>query len=252
MVSRFARMAFANSKKITVIGALVLSLIVPASSSFADDITTSVSAGSKAVLFSFSGLSILGANAFDGGIGAKYYFSDPLAVRAGIQFMTAGQGIAANPAATQQGTDGSISATRFGISAAAEYHLLKTRVSPYFGGGLGLTLTSTERKTAEVGNPPANQTITKNNFGVGAADGETINGNTFLGGTKFSIGAIGGVEFFIIKELSLSAEYQLGWSLTSRADEEVTTGSLTTKTKVGSTWQVGVAALGALTLAFYF
>ena len=39
----------------------------------ADDVTPSIELNSKAMRFSFSGLSVLGAGAFNGGFGGKYF-----------------------------------------------------------------------------------------------------------------------------------------------------------------------------------
>jgi opacity protein-like surface antigen len=201
------------------------------------------------MLFSFSGLATLGASEFDGGIGAKYYLLDQLALRIGLPFAYANQSIPANAPAGSTGTDGSTSAVRFGLSAAAEYHLLKTRVSPYVGGGLGFTNTSTKSKTAVVA--PLTQSTTDNR-----AAGETIGGNGFAAGTAFDVGGIAGVEFFIVKELSLSAEYQLGYLMNARSDQKVTTvvgtTTTTTTTQEGTLSQFGISAAGVLTLSVYF
>jgi opacity protein-like surface antigen len=235
------------ARRITAICLFAAILMIPASTSFSQDFTTSVGQGAKAMLFSFSGLSVLGANEFDGGIGAKYYIMDPLALRVAIPFSYANQSIPANAAPGLVGTDGSTSAVRFGLAVAAEYHLLKTRVSPYVGGGLGFSNTSTKAKTAVVA--PATQSIMENR-----ATGETIGGNAFVAGTAFNVGALAGVEFFIVRELSLSAEYQLGYSMTARADQKLTTapGATPITTKEGTLSQFGIAAAGVLTLSVYF
>ncbi len=229
-----------------IVGSL---FVIPASNSFGDDFVTSVAGGSKAFLFTFSGLSALGAYEYNGGIGGKYYFTDAIALRLGIPFSYAYQSVPSNAGAGQTGTDGSVSAVRFGLNAAGEYHLLKTRVSPYVGAGLGLSSTSTTSKTAVIA--PATQSTMENR-----AAGETIGGNGFVGGTAFNIGGLGGVEFFIVKELSLSAEYQFGYTGTFRADQKSTTTvgttTTTTTTKEGTLTQIGFTAAGVLTLSVYF
>ena len=78
--------------------------------------------GSKAVLFSFSGLSNLGANNFDGGAGIKFFLTPPMALRFGVQVGLSGSTIPANPSTGETGIDGSTSQTTFGIEAALEYH----------------------------------------------------------------------------------------------------------------------------------
>lgn len=206
--------------------------------------TVPLTTGTKAVLFSFSGLSNLGLGQFDGGIGGKYYWTDQWALRGALQFSSASQSIPANPAPGQLGSDGSLSGTQFGISAAGEYHLSKSRVTPYLGVGARIMFASTESKNAVVGG--ATQTTTKNN-----RNGETINGTTYIGGTQFGLFVLGGVEFFVAREVSLAAEYRLGYFLLSQSDEEVTNGNTTVTTKLGSISNLGITTGGALTLAVY-
>ncbi len=221
-------------------------LLVPALV-LAQDIAPNLVKGSKAMLFSFNGFSSLGARNFDGGIGVKYFLKDKTALRVGLQIATASTDIPANPAPGQQGTDGKESGSRVGISAALELHRGSGRVSAYWGGGIGFTTTSTESKSAVVGNPPGNQTIVKND-----RNGELVNGVSFFAGTGFNLAALAGVEFFLFKEVSLAAEYRLGFSRLSRADQETTFGNQTTKTKIGSSRGFGITNDGVLTLSVYF
>jgi hypothetical protein len=222
----------------------VLSVAMAVSFAYAQEVTPSVGAGSKGMMFSFSGLSNLGVNNFNGGLGGKYFLSEALALRAAILFAHAGQEDLANPPTGFVGTDGSRSATEFGLTIGAEYHMLKSRVSPYVGAELGFTSASTEQKSAGTALPPAvyTQTVTKN------ATGGLLG---YYGGMNIGIAAILGVEFFLTKELSLAGEYQLGFGITSRSDQEITTGPTTTTTKTGSTTAMGVSTT-ALTLAVYF
>ena len=196
----------------------VLGIVMAVSFAFAEDFVTSVAPNSKAMLFSFSGLSNLGANTFNGGLGGKYFLSDVLALRASLQFAHASQNDLANPGVGQVGTDGSRTATQFGASAAVEYHLLKTRVSPYVGGNVGFSTTSTEQKSFGSVTPP-------NVFTQTTTDNSTAGLLGYTAGTTFSVAAITGVEFFLTKELSLTGEYQLGFGTTSRPDMTVTTGT---------------------------
>lgn len=227
--------------------ALLFCTMVPLSTYSADDVGSSVGLNSKAVLFDFSGLSFLEAGAFNGGFGAKYFLTDVLALRGSLQFLTASQSLAANPPAGTTGTDGSTSVTQFGLSAAAEYHLLKTRVSPYVGGGLLFSTTSTQSKAAVTGTTP--QTTVKNRYSAVTGVSETIGGTDYSAGLKFGINGLAGIEFFITKEVSLAAEYQLGYSVLSRYDQE-TTGL--PAIKEGSLNSFGISSTGLLTLAFYF
>jgi hypothetical protein len=218
-----------------------------ASMSLSQDVVPSIGPGSKAVLFSFGGLSFLSAGTFDGGLGGRYYLSESMSVRAGIQFTSASQTTSANPGTGQAGADGSASATVMGLEGAAEWHMGKGRVMPYVGLGAAFSTTSTDSKPVVVGVPPLTQSETKN-----ATGGLTVNGTIYRGGTSFQIFGLAGVEFFLYKELSLAAEYQLGYMTTSRKDQEVTSGGTTTTTKVGSASNIGITNSGVLTLSVYF
>jgi len=213
---------------------------------FGQGVTPDLAKGKTAMLFSFSGLSNLNAGDFEGGLGVKYYYQQDLALRLGLQFATASEDVPANPSPGQTGIDGEQSATRFGISAAAELHRGVGRANAYLGAGLGFSRTSTESKSPALG--AISQVVVKNNDG-----GENIAGaGTFFGGSAFSLFALAGVEFFVVKEVSLAAEYRLGFLSLSRADEERTAGNQTLTTKVGGSSSVGIANSGVLTLAFYF
>ncbi|MBI2428643.1 MAG: outer membrane beta-barrel protein [Ignavibacteriales bacterium] len=202
-------------------------------------------AGGKGLVFSFSGLGNLNLNQFEGGIGAKYAMTDVVMIRGGLQFAIAGRDVPANPPAGQTGTDGSVSANTFGVSGVLEYHLTRTRVSPYIGAGLGISFTSTESKNAVTG--ATAQTITKNNTA-----GEAIDGASYFGGMMLNIFTAGGLEYFITNNVSLGAEYRFGYGTTSRYDEETTTGNTTVTTKTGSSSLLGITTGGALAFAVYF
>ena len=69
-------------KVLLVLGlmALVVTLVSPV---VAAPIETK--AGTKAMVFQFSGLSDLGLGRYSGGIGMRYYMSDDMAIRPGVQ-----------------------------------------------------------------------------------------------------------------------------------------------------------------------
>jgi hypothetical protein len=227
--------------------AIVTSLA--ASALFGQDVVPNIQAGSKALLFSFGGLGFLSAGTFDGGIGARYFLNESMSVRGGLQFTSASQTNPANPAAGQAGADGTASATVIGIEGAAEWHMGKGRVVPYAGVGLAFATTSTDSKPAVTGVAPLVQSETKNSGG-----GLTVNGTSYSGGTTIQVFGLAGVEFFLYKELSLSAEYQLGYMSISRKDQVFSPGGggASTTTKGGSGSNIGITNSGVLTLAVYF
>lgn len=136
----------------------------------------STSGGSKALLFDFAGLSNLGANAYNGGIGGKYFFSDQTALRAMLLF-----GLDNRTFAGAKNDD-----IQFGLSAGLECHLpISTHASPYVGG----ILTAKTEDTKMTG-------ATSTSTSVGVA-------------------GIAGVEYFFNKNISLAAEYQFGLTATN-------------------------------------
>jgi hypothetical protein len=234
----------------------MVALLVSVSVAMADDAATSVAAGSKAIMFTFSGLSFLGAgsyqnglstagtNAFGGGIGGKYFLTNAIGLRAGLQFGMAHQTDATT--LPSGGTDGNYSATLFGISAGGEYHLNINRVSPYAGLQVSFTTTSTTYlHPIDVAN---GSKITDDNRAAPVLG--------FLPGATFGVGIPIGVEFFITKEVSLSAEYQLAYNSTMDYDQKTTTvtGAVTSdvKTTVPGQYTFGFQNTGAVTLAVYF
>jgi hypothetical protein len=223
------------------ISAVLLGVAVAVSFAFGE-VVPEISTASKAVLFSFSGLSALGAGAYNGGIGAKYYLMDPLAIRASLAFGTASQTVASS--LESGGEDGENSGMLIGVSAGAEYHLTFDRVSPFFGGEINFSTQST--KSVAPINTANGPKVTSTNTGP-------ILGYT--PGNNFSISGIGGVEFFITNEISLAAEYQLGWQLPMGYKAKVKSeGATDTETtiEVEGVSRFGITNSGTLTLAVYF
>src|SRR5664280_522683 len=180
--------------------ALILALFV--CTSFAQKDGPFIYSGSKAVLFNFSGLN---AKDFQGGAGIKFFITPPMALRFGVMVNVAGSTTPANPVGTQVGVDGSTSSTTFGVNAALEYHVTSTRLTPYFGGGIGFSTISNDRKPAVVGpSTPVYQLDFKNEAGAG---------------TSINFFALMGFEYFIVDAVSLAAEYRLGYSILSPSDE---------------------------------
>jgi len=141
------------------------------------------SVDNKAVLFDFSGLSNLGANNYEGGIGGKYFLTDQMALRVMLLF-----DLYNHTNASGSGTkDDSV---QFGLMAALEYHFpISTSVSPYVGGGL-FAMSGDIKSSSPYGE---------------------VKGST----TTLGVGAIAGFEYFFNKNISLAAEYQFGLSATN-------------------------------------
>jgi hypothetical protein len=219
--------------------ALIMAFLV--CTTFAQKDNPFIYSGSKAVLFSFSGLSNLGANNFDGGAGIKFFLTPPMALRIGVQLNSSGTTTPANLVGTQVGIDGSTTSTTFGADVALEYHFTTTRCTPYFGGGIGFSMSTNERKPVVTGpSAPVYQDTYKNEAGAG---------------TSLNFFALMGVEYFIVNEISLAAEYRLGYSLLSPKDTEHSNsapGFITITTKGTSSHSLYLNSTGVLTLAVYF
>ncbi|MBI5508743.1 MAG: outer membrane beta-barrel protein [Deltaproteobacteria bacterium] len=184
-----------------------------------------------------------------GGLGVKYMVMPSVGVRGMLSFATAGAKDPANPDTGEIGADGSASATAWGVGAAAEYHVMTGKIQPYVGGTLRYGATSTKSKNSVVvpsGNA-LDQTTVENN-----ADCETIAGREYCGGAAWGLGALVGIEFFPWQNVSLAAEYQIGYAAIARADQKATLGNTTVTTKLGDEHQLGITTLGLLTLSFYF
>lgn len=110
---------------------------------------------------------------FQSGVGLKYWALDVLAVRALANF--------------NLNANNDVTTTAFGLSAGAEWHPVKRKVTPYAGGFAGL------RATSQTG-----------------AEGRV----------DFYFGGMGGAEFAVWENLSFYAEYNLlvsndinGWTI---------------------------------------
>lgn len=215
---------------------IVFSLVLTSANFAQDEVRPNFVYGKTAMLFEFDGLNTLRANAFNGGIGAKMFFGPALAIRAGLQFASFSDENPDNPGVGQPAFDEESSYTTFGLTAGVEYHIRAGRVSPYVGAEVSFSTTSTEIK-----NPGNN---------AGTIEGAAV--NNVAGGTQIGVGVLAGAEFFLFRELSLSAEYQLGFVSQSNADVKTTQGTITQTTKGGSTSIIGIQSQGTFTLAFYF
>jgi len=227
---------------------IIIILVLICSLAFAQENVTSVAEGSKAILFSFRGLDFLNANEFNGGVGGKYYIAKDLAVRVGLVLDSYTETTPSNADSTETGKDGEYSDFEFGISAAIEWHLTDKRVSPYLGGGISYTSFSSEQFPADRWN--------QNYTGLVVRRTTEVSGAGIL-----AVFGIAGVEVFIMKEISLSAEYQFAYVSDSDGDVKFTDKAIqgedpnlprSETTKGSSKSSFGFRTAGFLTLAVYF
>jgi outer membrane protein W len=180
------------------------------------------------------------------------FLTDRMAVRVAAQFQYARDNGEAHPTGTDRGIDGYKSGTTFGLLAAVEYHLGKGRARPYVGAGALFSTTSTDYKPTVTGPAPLYQGETKNELG-----GYTLGGITFTPSTTFGVAGLVGVEFFLYKELSLSAEYQIMFGMQSNKDQETNSGQPGARTQtyyptISSGSKLGIFNEGSLILTVYF
>lgn len=145
-------------------------------------------AGTKALVFQFSGLSDLGLSGYQGGIGARYYFQDGMALRPGIDI-----GISSSKDKTED-PELKNTGTTLGLSLAVEKHLAGAKsISPYIGAGAGFHY---GKDKEEQGSAEATDKLT------------TVN-----------VAALAGFEWGFTESLSLGGEYSLGFATGSHKTE---------------------------------
>jgi hypothetical protein len=230
---------------------LLFSLIFLCTIVFAqEESKTSIAGGAKALIFEFDGLDNLSANSYEGGIGGKIFFSNSLALRVGFNFDRISEEYPANPSAVQRGVKGEYVETAFGIGAGIEIHTRsKSRVSPYFGGGFEFMHGSSEYKPVtyypDIDDYPATRIVTER-----------------TGIYEFNLLGVIGAELFVLKELSLSAEYVINIGFYGDGDVKRTevavsgdpdpTVAESYTEKGDSGWMIGTNARGRLILSIYF
>ncbi len=164
-------------------------------------------AGTKAMVFSFSGLSDLDVGTYAGGIGMRYYLADDLALRPGLEFnMLSGKDKVEDPEYKE-------TLTAFGVNVALEQHLSgPTAISPYIGGKVGFNYGQDKE---EQGDSEAKEKM-----------------------TSFGLAGILGFEWGFTESLTLGGEYTLGLDIGSHK-VEVTEDNQTVTTEDDSFTHVG-------------
>jgi hypothetical protein len=149
---------------------------------------TEIGKGSKAVCFTFNGLSNLGLGTINGGIGGKYWISNDKAVMPIFLF-----GLNSTTVQAPTGmTNDNNSILEFGLRVNLEIHKpISNSISPYYGFGIGFrSISNTRKPSIPTSNPTAG-----------------ITQETKSSETTFIVGGLIGIEFFIRKNISLSGHY---------------------------------------------
>jgi opacity protein-like surface antigen len=215
---------------------VLIALAIIANLAFAgDDSIPKSKSGDKAVLFTLSGLSNLGAASYMGGLGGKYYISDGNAIRASLGFGTSTT-TTKPPAGSPAGAVDQKSSSSAFIIAPAFLHNINANgpVLAYIGGEFAYIMTSTT-----VENP-----------------GFVANNKNHSSTTGFGVAGIFGVEWFAWNNISLSAEYVLAYTSSSGTTETTVGGTTTTVDNPSTTTfaigQTGIIPTINFTLAVFW
>jgi opacity protein-like surface antigen len=203
------------------LGILILALVLVASTVMAQDTTPKTKEGDHAFLFQFSGLSNLNANNYLGGAGIRWYFDDMMALRVGVNFGTTSAPTPGyNPNASPQTLNEKTTNSSYGINVGLQKDFATSgAVVAYYGAQVSWLGTS-----------------------LGS---QTVSGSSTTQST-FGVAVLAGVEWFPWANVSLSPEYQLGF--TSTGAPSVSGASYTPP----ATTSFNLASTGFLTLSFYF
>jgi len=176
--------------------------------------------GSGALLFLFDELNL---SAFGGGFGGKYWLSDLWAMNASVRFRLDGRNTDEDGPGTNDFTQSSV-----GFSTAIERHILRARLSPYVGMGIGYMYTYRKNSRANPNYSAEDRTRTH----------------------EASLGLDLGVEFWLSRNFSLAGQYSLAARYMTQKNRQNST-TLATRESATDQWTTSVGA-GSLVLAVYF
>jgi opacity protein-like surface antigen len=219
---------------------VVLSSCLLASASYAGDPKPVTSAKSKALLFDLGGLATLAAGNYGGGLGFKYYIASDLALRLSLGFTSSTQTDknTQNPIPAGRLGESNLTNTQFTVAPAITYNLAKSStIAAYVGGMVSFTSTSEKREGNSGGT------------GAGFDSGEEYH----VSSTGYGVAGLLGAEWFPWENISLSAEYRLGYYHSSSTTESTAAGTTTSfDGPTTSGFGLGSANSSAFTLSFYF
>ena len=177
---------------------ICLSLLL--NSAFGEPCSIKPEKGTKGLSFSVRGLGSLGVGGVGAGIGGKYWRSEKLAYK--LSFGFSGRKSSYDPTSRPGYSKEKYFFGNFSILPGFEYHYFPTkRISPYWGGGLSFSITRETRKYSLPISTP---------IPIGTRTGWTS--WLFSGGAYISLG----IEWFIIKNLSIAGDYQVNFNYQHR------------------------------------
>jgi hypothetical protein len=189
-------------RSVLLVSILALMLAAPA---LAAPVTTDQ--GSKAVLFTFTGLSDMRVGTFGGGVGFRYYVQNDLALRPAVDFNLSS---IKDESQNANLTDHKTTDTDMGLSLAIEKHHSgpASSVSPYMGVGAGFRVMHEKNEPSRAAN----------NIPVGTVLKVTDSGMSVSGFL------LGGFEWGFADGMTLGGEYQVGLSFGSSETKQDTQG----------------------------
>ncbi len=198
----------------------VMGLITISTTYANGDTTVRYKEGSTAMLFTLNGLGNLGADNYQGGIGANHYISNDIALRVGLGF-----GLNSSTVSQNDGTGEEVSkSSTIPVSPGIRFNLAHNRnIVMYTGGMVNLGLTN----------------------GSSTVDGSETSSSS---STEIGAGVFAGAEFFPWENVALGLEYLLGFSTSSGS---TTTGGVESNLPSNTDIELSLSTL-QFTLSFYF
>jgi opacity protein-like surface antigen len=197
---------------------VALALVFVAGAVQAADVVTT--AGSKALVFQFNGLSNLGLGTYNGGIGMRYYLKDKLALRPGLEL---GLSQDKTKAGISGYSDDKVTDMGFGLSLALEKHMTPVQsISPYIGAGAGFNISNNKHEYSVSSNPTTGTTLKVTDKGMG-----------------FGVFGLAGFEWGFTNSVTLGGEYRLGLNIGSGKTETERQGQATVTSNDSSSFGVG-------------
>jgi opacity protein-like surface antigen len=221
-------------------GILLVVMLVSCGVVFAAEPKPIAYTGAKALMFDLGGLANLAAGDYGGGLGFKYYLGSDLALRMSLGFNTSTVTTKnlVTPLPATQMAESRLTHTDLTLGPAVTYNFAKVSTVAAYAGGMFFFTWAKDRRE---GNSAS--------LAVGYDNGEAYRSSS----TTVGFGGLLGVEWWPWENVSLSAEYRLGYSHTTSETESSTTAtSVTVDGPTTNGFGLGSANSGALTLAIYF
>jgi opacity protein-like surface antigen len=178
-------------------------------------------AGTKNLVFQFSGLSNLGLGNYDTGFGMRYYLSDDMAL---VPALKLGFSSTKTKSGVTGYSDDKTTGMRFGVDLALEKHTKAIgAISPCIGAGVGFVAASSKHEPSRLSSPPTGTTLKVTDKSMG-----------------FGVFGLCGFEWAWTSGLTLGGEYRLGLQMDSGKRETELQGTNTQTSDDTSGFGLGI------------